>query len=93
MAGLQGSLSSIKQVCRRLWARMRPQPSLQRHPSPDQPAVLEAAFRQAVLAHRLGDRRLALLLAHQCDCLAGEAGLPGLELLLAELRHESPAAD
>lgn len=86
------SITSWTNLGKRLWRRFRPEPVPRRHPSPDQALVLQQTFRAALIAQRKGDLRLALLLAHQCDCLASEEELPGLQALLAELQPQARAA-
>lgn len=82
-------ISRWRRFAGRVWTRIRPEIKTGREPSPDQPVVLQQTYRAALVAQRKGDLRLALLLAHQCDCLASEEQLPGLQALLTELRSES----
>jgi hypothetical protein len=53
--------------------------------------TLAATIEQAQIAHKKGQHRLALLLAHQCDCMSKEFLDPGLAELLAELKAERTA--
>lgn len=53
----------------------------------DQQTLVEV-FEEALQARREGDKRLALLLAHQCDCASGDSADPAIGLLLAELHDE-----
>jgi hypothetical protein len=54
--------------------------------SVDQAVVLEA-YNQAVVARNKGQFRLALLLAHQCECVAGDPPPPEVVALIADLRR------
>lgn len=47
-----------------------------------------AALKQAQVAQKKGQHRLALLLAHQCDCISNRSSHPELAALLAELGAE-----
>lgn len=53
------------------------------------PHALAAALKQAQIAHHKGQKRLAVLLAHQCDCISDQSSNPELAALLADLRTET----
>lgn len=56
----------------------------------DQTVILEA-YKQAVIARNKGQCRLALLLAHQCECAAGDPPPPEIAALIADLRRSMVA--
>jgi hypothetical protein len=52
---------------------------------------IKAAMQEARIAYNQGQHRLALLLAHQCDCVSEHPANPKIEALLAELGQEQTA--
>lgn len=48
---------------------------------------IKAAIQQAQTAYNQGQLRLALLLAHQCDCISEHPANDELSTLLADLRQ------
>lgn len=49
---------------------------------------IKVAMQEARIAYNRGQHRLALLLAHQCDCVSEHPANPKLEALLADLGQE-----
>ena len=54
---------------------------------------IKAALQEARIAYNQGQHRLALLLAHQCDCVSEHPANPKLEALLADLGQEQTAVN
>jgi len=54
---------------------------------------IQATMQEARIAYNQGQHRLALLLAHQCDCVSEHPPNPKLEALLADLGHEQTAVN
>lgn len=52
---------------------------------------IEAVMQEAQIAYNQGQHRLALLLAHQCDCVSEHPANPKLKALLEDLEQEQTA--